>query len=100
MDFEGIYCFDTATVRVAVYPDGPQGPRIVAQVSEDTLHDALGVVEIGERMLEACKRHFDVVEAAAVERYRASPRQSITLGFDDLRAMAARRGAFAHALAA
>jgi len=27
---EAIYCFDTATVRFAIYPDGPAGGRVIA----------------------------------------------------------------------
>ncbi|QOF81078.1 MULTISPECIES: hypothetical protein [unclassified Variovorax] len=83
MDFEGIYCFDTASVRFAVYPDGPEGARIVAQISEDTLHDAFGVREIGDALIDACKAHFDVLMAVAIVRYRAAPRQPIELIPDD-----------------
>lgn len=79
MDFEGIYCFDTASVRFAVYPDGPEGARIVAQISEDTLHDAFGAREIGEELIDACKANFGAMAAAAIARYRANPRQPVTL---------------------
>ncbi|MGF6346563.1 hypothetical protein [Variovorax sp. W2I14] len=83
MDFEGIYCFDTASVRLAVYPDGPQGARVVAQISEDTLHDGFGTREVGQRLLDVCKNNFRAIELAAVARYRANKRQSVitlTLG--------------------
>jgi len=83
MDFEGIYCFDTACVRFAVYPDGPKGARVVAQISEDTLHDAFGVREIGDEMIDACKARFDAIAAAAIARYRTNPRQPVTLMSDD-----------------
>ena len=83
MNFEGIYCFDTACVRFAVYPDGPDGARIVAQISEDTLHDAFGAREIGDEMIDACKAHFDELSAAAIARYRTNPRQPIALQSDD-----------------
>jgi len=83
MDFEGIYCFDTATVRFAIYPDGPDGARIVAQISEYTLHDEFGAREVGDRLLDACKKHFDVIKPAAIARYRADPRGPITLTHDD-----------------
>lgn len=83
MDFEGIYCFDTASVRFAVYPDGPEGARIVAQISEDTLHDVFGVREIGDALIDACKAHFDVLTAVAAARYRVVPRQPIELTPDD-----------------
>lgn len=85
IDFEGIYCFDTATVKFAVYPDGPDGARVLAQISEDVLHDALGAQEIGEQALHACKRHFDVIAAAAIARFRADPRGPIVLACGDFR---------------
>lgn len=83
MNFEGIYCFDTATVKFAVYPDGPDGTRVLAQISQDVLHDALGAQEIGEQALQACQRHFDLIEAAAVARFRADPRGPIVLACGD-----------------
>lgn len=79
MNFEGIYCFDTASVRFAVYPEGPGGPRVIAQISEHTLHDGLGVREVGERLLDACRKHYYALEPAVLARYRAAPRQPITL---------------------
>jgi gamma-glutamyltranspeptidase len=83
MDFEGIYCFDTATVRFAVYPDGPEGARIVAQISENTLHDEFGAREVGDELLDACKKHFGVIAQAAIARYRADSRRPITLTHED-----------------
>jgi hypothetical protein len=83
MDFEGIYCFDIASVRLAVYPDGPGGARIVAQISEDTLHDAFGSREIGEELIQACKVHFDAIAAATIAPHKAHPRQPVMLMSDD-----------------
>ncbi|MBJ2154354.1 hypothetical protein [Variovorax sp. IB41] len=77
MDFEGIYCFDTASVRFAVYPDGPKGARVVAQISEDTLHDGFGTREVGHRLLDVCRNHFHAIEPAVIARYRANPRQPV-----------------------
>jgi hypothetical protein len=72
MDFEGIYCFDTASVRLAVYPDGPKGARVVAQISEDTLHDGFGTREVGHRLLDVCRNNFHAIEPGR----RALPGQS------------------------
>ncbi|KLN56474.1 hypothetical protein [Variovorax paradoxus] len=83
MDFEGIYCFDTAAVRFAIYPDGPDGARIIGQISEETLHDVFGTRNLGDRLLETCRAHFDVIGAAALKRYRANPAQPIILTVDD-----------------
>ena len=83
MNFEGIYCFDTASVRFAFYPEGPSGPRVLAQISEETLRDEFGVREMGEHLLHACREHFHVIELAAVARYRAAPTGAITLTVRD-----------------
>ncbi|MGJ7564153.1 hypothetical protein ACSFBM_09880 [Variovorax sp. GB1R11] len=83
MNFEGIYCFDTASVRFAVYPEGPGGARVIVQISEHTLHDGFGTREVGDRLLEVCRKHFQVIEPAAIARYRAAPRSPITLTLDD-----------------
>jgi hypothetical protein len=83
MDFEGIYCFDTATVRFAIYPDGPDGARIIAQISEETLHDVFGTRNLGDQLLDTCRTHFDDIGAAALKRYRANPNQAINLTVDD-----------------
>lgn len=83
MDFEGIYCFDTAAVRFAIYPDGPDGARVIAQISEETLHDVFGTRDLGDRLLETCKTHFGVIGAVALKRYRANPNRPIVLTVDD-----------------
>lgn len=83
MNFEGIYCFDTACVRFAVYPEGQGGPRVIAQISEHTLHDEFGTREAGDRLLDVCRKHFQVIEPAALARYRADARSPITLTMDD-----------------
>ncbi|EJL75605.1 hypothetical protein ACCC97_25510 [Variovorax sp. Varisp85] len=83
MNFEGIYCFDTASVRFAFYPEGPDGPRVVAQISEETLHDEFGAREMGEGLLETCRRYFHVIEPVAIARYQAGQRGAITLTVDD-----------------
>jgi hypothetical protein len=84
MEFEGIYCFDMAAVRFAVYPDGPDGPRVVAHISEDTLRDAFGAREAGDGLLRVCELHFDALESAVVARFRSDPRWPLIITFDDL----------------
>lgn len=89
MNFEGIYCFDTATVRFAFYPEGPAGPRVLAQISEATLRDEFGARAAGERLLEVCGQHYGAIEPAAIARYRAAPGAPITLSVEDFSACAA-----------
>jgi hypothetical protein len=83
MDFEGIYCFDTATVRFAIYPDGHDGARIIAQISEETLHDVFDTRSLGDRLLDTCRMHCDAICAAALRRYLADPRAPIVLTIED-----------------
>jgi len=82
-DFEGIYCFDLASVRFAIYPDGPDGTRVLALISESTLHDEFDAREVGDELMLACRKHSDVIQAAAIARYRANPRKPITLTHAD-----------------
>ena len=62
---------------------GEIGPRVVAQISEETLHDEFGAREMGEGMLETCRRYFHVIEPVAIARYQAGQRGAITLTVDD-----------------
>ncbi|KQU84273.1 hypothetical protein ASC78_10590 [Variovorax sp. Root318D1] len=89
MDFEGIYCFDTATVRFAIYPDGHDGARIIAQISEETLHDVFGTRNLGDRLLDTCRTNCEAISAAALRRYRENPRAPIDLTVGDFSTMSA-----------
>jgi hypothetical protein len=83
MDFEGIYCFDTATVRFAIYPDGHDGARIIAQISEETLHDVFDTRNLGDRLLDTCRANCEAISAAALRRYLANPLAPIVLTIED-----------------
>lgn len=83
MNFEGIYCFDTATVRFALYPNGPGGQRVLGEISEDALHDGFGVREAGPQLLDACRERFDTIASMALARYRTDPRCLIVLTTED-----------------
>ncbi len=79
MHCEAIHCPDTETVRFAIYPDGFDGPRIIAHVSEDALHDLFGATDDEESLVGTCDDYFDVIEAKALARYRAAPFLPVTL---------------------
>ena len=79
MNCEAVHCFDTATVRFAIYPDGLDGPRILGEITEDALRDLFGARGGPDSLLEACERHFELIAATAVIRHRLKPRQSIKL---------------------
>jgi hypothetical protein len=89
MTCEAIYCFDMATVRFAIYPDGLDGPRILAEISEDALRDLFGARGGGDSLVRACQTHFNVIETTALARHRAAPLKPITLNTRDFASPAA-----------
>lgn len=83
MTCEAVHCFDKATVRFAMYPDGPDGTRVLAEISEDALRDVFGACGDGSSLVAACKTHFDLIEACALMHFRRNPLGSLDLGVDD-----------------
>lgn len=83
MKCEAIYCFDTAGVRFAVHPQGPGGPRAIAEISEDALRDLFGATGGGESLIAACDRNFTAIEAKAIERILADPPGELRLETTD-----------------
>ena len=80
MDFEGIYCFDIASVRFAFYPDGDDGGRILGLISEQTLRDVCGARDGREEsLLASCRRHFSLIRDRAIECYFADPSRAVVL---------------------
>ncbi|GAA4351385.1 hypothetical protein GCM10023165_39510 [Variovorax defluvii] len=89
MNCEAIHCVDTHTIRFAIYPDGLDGPRITAHISEAALRgleDAPAAEDID--LTAACEAHFEFIEAKALERYRETPSLPILLEAEDLSACA------------
>lgn len=80
---EAIHCADTKTVRFAIYPDGFDGPRIMARIADDALHEIFGAGNDDSGLLDACEAHFSAIEAKALERHRASPSIPVTLAAAD-----------------
>ncbi|MDM0105800.1 hypothetical protein QTH97_12710 [Variovorax sp. J22R24] len=83
MNCEAIHCLETETVRFAIYPDGFDGPRIMAHIADDALRTLFGASNDEISLLDACEAHFDVIEPKALERYSASPRSAVTLAIGD-----------------
>ncbi len=80
MDFEGIYCFDTASVRFAFYPDGDDGARILGLISEQTLRDICGARDgSAESLMATCRGHFSLIRDKAIELYLADPSRAVVL---------------------
>lgn len=76
---EAIFCFDTATVRFAIYPRGRQGPRIVAQIGEDPLRDLFGARGGGDTLVRAYEANAAMIDALALERYATAPGRPVLL---------------------
>ncbi|MBB3181958.1 hypothetical protein [Variovorax sp. Sphag1AA] len=83
MEADAIYCFDRASVLFPIYPDGPTGHRVIAEISEDTLRDLFGATGGGESLVQACKEHFDVIEQMALHLHRRDPHRSLILETQD-----------------
>lgn len=80
---EAIHCFDTATVRFAFYPAGPEGLRCVAEIGEDPLRDLFGASGGGESLVHAYLTNADVINARALARFRESPGRTVVLATAD-----------------
>lgn len=83
MECDAIYCFDRASVLFAIYPDGRNGPRVIAEISEDALRDLFGATGGGDSLVEACKEHFDAIEPMALCHHRREPTRPVVLSIDD-----------------
>src|ERR1700744_3750728 len=83
MRCEAIHCPDTDTVRFAIYPDGFDGPRIMARVSGRALRTAFGASAEEAALLDACQTHFEAIESLALERHRAAPERAVLLEASD-----------------
>jgi hypothetical protein len=92
MTFEGIHRFDLGSIRFAFYPDGNDGGRILADISEQTLSHVFGNRLGGESWIDLCGRHRDLLAAEALVQYRIDPSRPIELAVKDF---AAFRGASA-----
>jgi hypothetical protein len=83
MKAEAIHCVDIASVRFAIYPDGLEGPRVLAEISDDALRDLFGADGDGDSLVNACRANFGRIEAAALQRHRAEPFKAVKLGVRD-----------------
>lgn len=80
---DAIHCFDTATVRFAIFPAGPEGLRFVAEIGEDPLRDLFGASGGGESLVHAYLMNADVINARALARYREAPGHPVVLATSD-----------------
>ncbi|MET0542943.1 MAG: hypothetical protein ABWZ88_14470 [Variovorax sp.] len=80
---EAIYCFDTAAVKFAIYPEGGNGPRIIAEIGEDPLRHHFGATGGGDSLVDAFVSHATEIKSRALKRYRAEPRKPVLLSSED-----------------
>ncbi|RZL93398.1 MAG: hypothetical protein EOP82_07445 [Variovorax sp.] len=69
---QAIYCFDTATVRFPIYPDGHT--RVIAEIGEDPLRDLFGASGGGDSLVAAYVRNAAVIDERALELHRRGAR--------------------------
>ncbi|MDM0112495.1 hypothetical protein QTI66_10060 [Variovorax sp. J22R133] len=84
---DAIYCFDTATVRFAVYPQGPGGTRVIAEIGEDPLRDLFGAEGAGDTLVDAYYENASVINALALKRHREAPEVTVLLETIDFEAI-------------
>jgi hypothetical protein len=83
---EAIYCYDLASVRFAIYPDGPDGARLLAEITEQALRYLFGARGDSDALLRAYAASATLIDAAAVRQYRAAPQSPIRLDVADFSA--------------
>ncbi|MDM0108863.1 hypothetical protein QTH97_28240 [Variovorax sp. J22R24] len=73
MKREAMHCFELGTVRFVIRPQGVDGPRVLADVSEEALPDVFGARPGPDSPVNACEAHFHRIEsiATALGRGRA-----------------------------
>lgn len=84
---EAIYCFDTATVRFAIYPEGLAGGRFVAEICEDALRDLFGAAGGGDTLVQAYEAYAPTIDTRALARYEAAPGKPVLLETVDFEAV-------------
>jgi hypothetical protein len=94
MKCEAIHCPNTDTVRFAIYPDGLDGPRIIARIRDRTLQERFGAHDNEASLIQACQAYFDQIEAKALEHYVAAPTLPVVLALADFSGPCALADAF------
>ena len=84
MKCEAVHCQDRRTVRFAVYPDGFEGPRILAEVTEEFLWAMSGRHMDSDALVRVCEQNFESLERLVIRRFRLDPRQRMLVGVKDL----------------
>lgn len=86
MSSEAVHCAATGSVRFAIYPEGDDGPRILARVTREALCELFGATPHGDAMVNAYGRHADLIDACALMRFRLEPSRAVVLVASDFAA--------------
>ena len=76
---EAIYCFDTASVRFAIHPEGPDGERCIVEIADHPLRDLFGARGGGDSLVDAYLMNADVINALALARHRETQGRPVRL---------------------
>jgi hypothetical protein len=80
---EAIFCYDTATVRFAIYPEGPKGERCVGEIAETALRDLFGARGGGDSLVQAYLGNAATIDARAMQRHREAAGRGFLLETTD-----------------
>jgi hypothetical protein len=83
MNCEAVHCRETATVRFALYPEGFDGPRILARISDEALRHHWGAGSSDADLLLTCQAHFPTIEKKALQRLRSGTDSLVLLTLAD-----------------
>lgn len=87
MPTEAIYLPVSKTVRFAIYPDGQDGPRILAEITERILCERYGASESARNLVERYQSNFMEIQTMALKLYAQSPSTSIVLDKENIARM-------------
>jgi hypothetical protein len=85
MPTEAIYLFARKTVRFAIYPDGLEGPRILAEVSEDALKKYCCASNSEIEIVASYRANYIKIHMLALEKYKRSPSTFILVDEEDMK---------------
>lgn len=83
MPTEAIYVPAHKTVRFAIYPEGFEGPRILAEISEDALKNYFGASDSALEIVQSYRYNFAKIQAIALKKYALSPSSFILIKEED-----------------
>jgi hypothetical protein len=75
--------FDAASLLFHIFPEGFDGPRVLAEISEEALQVVFGAHGDPGSLIEALALNLRVIETEALGRHRATPSVPVRLVSSD-----------------